>query len=102
MHKTTLRKVGGSVMLSVPPALLAEIGLAAGATVGLRVSGGKLVVEKRRPRYTLEALVREHEAMLADRAARRAQGGEAAAAAAREEEDERVWLDEPPVGREEI
>ena len=102
MHKTTLRKVGGSVMLSVPPALLSELGLAAGATVGLRVSDGRLLVEKRRPRYTLEQLAMEHKALLEERAARLAAGGEPAEAAAGEIDAERAWLDDLPAGREEI
>ena len=35
MHTTNLRKVGGSVMLAVPPAILDQLHLKAGATVGL-------------------------------------------------------------------
>jgi antitoxin ChpS len=34
MHTTILRKVGGSVMLAVPPAILEILRLKAGATVG--------------------------------------------------------------------
>ncbi|WP_443080755.1 AbrB/MazE/SpoVT family DNA-binding domain-containing protein [Thiocapsa imhoffii] len=34
MHQTTLRKVGGSVMLAIPPAILDLLHLRAGATVG--------------------------------------------------------------------
>ncbi|MBV9567389.1 MAG: antitoxin, partial [Hyphomicrobiales bacterium] len=34
MHTTNLRKVGGSVMLAVPPALLDVLHLAPGAKVG--------------------------------------------------------------------
>ena len=37
MHTTSLRKVGGSVMLAVPPAFLDQLHLQAGATVGLQV-----------------------------------------------------------------
>ncbi|CAN5785620.1 MazE family transcriptional regulator [soil metagenome] len=98
MHKTTLRKVGGSVMLAVPPALLAELGLTPGAKVDVSVAQGRLVVEKRRPRYALDDLLREHEALCA-RAARRAEAGDAALRGA---EDERAWLDAPAAGREEI
>jgi antitoxin ChpS len=58
MHTTKLRKVGGSVMLAVPPALLEVLGLRPGANVGLAVRGGSLVVEpQRRVRYTLEELL---------------------------------------------
>jgi antitoxin ChpS len=58
MHTTNLRKVGGSVMLAVPPALLDVLRLRAGAKVGVTVQSGRLVVEPRpRPRYTLDELL---------------------------------------------
>jgi antitoxin ChpS len=43
MHTTNLRKVGGSVMLVVPPAFLEQLRLQAGATVGLTVDNSRLV-----------------------------------------------------------
>lgn len=58
MHITNLRKVGGSVMLAVPPALLDLLQLQPGAKVGIAVKSGRLVVEpQRRPRYTLDQLL---------------------------------------------
>jgi len=58
MHTTNLRKVGGSVMLAVPPAILDLLHLSAGATVGLAVDGDRLVIEPQtRPRYTLAELL---------------------------------------------
>jgi len=58
MHTTNLRKVGGSVMLAVPPAFLDQLNLQAGTTVGVKVDGGRLIVEPRsRPSYTLEELL---------------------------------------------
>jgi antitoxin ChpS len=58
MHTTNLRKVGGSVMLAVPPALLDILRLNPGAKVGVTVENGRLVVEpRRRPRYTLDELL---------------------------------------------
>ncbi len=58
MHKTNLRKVGGSVMLIVPPPILDILELKPGETVGVTVEGGRLVVEPRPgPKYTLEALL---------------------------------------------
>ena len=58
MHTTTLRKVGGSVMLAVPPAILDLLHLEAGATVGLAVDGGCLVVQPQtKPKYTLDDLL---------------------------------------------
>ncbi len=58
MHTTNLRKVGGSVMLAVPPALLDVLNLTVGATVGLAVDNGRLVVEPQaKPRYTMAELL---------------------------------------------
>jgi antitoxin ChpS len=83
MHTTNLRKVGGSVMLAVPPAILDLLQLQAGATVGIAVEDGRLIVEPRaRPRYTLDELL-----------------GQCDPAAEPDPED-RAWLDAPPVGRE--
>jgi antitoxin ChpS len=63
MHMTNLRKVGGSVMLAVPPALLELLQLSAGAKVGLAVDNGRLVVEPQaRPRYTLAELLAQCDA----------------------------------------
>jgi antitoxin ChpS len=83
MHTTTLRKVGGSVMLAVPPALLDVLQLSVGAKVGLALDNGRLVVEpKVRRRYTLDELL--------------AQCDPAADAAP----EDREWLDAKPVGNE--
>jgi antitoxin ChpS len=58
VHTTTLRKVGGSVMLAVPPVLLNLLDLRAGAKVGIAVERGRLVVEaQKRRRYTLDELL---------------------------------------------
>jgi antitoxin ChpS len=58
VHTTNLRKVGGSIMLAVPPAFLDQLHLQAGALVGLAVDHGRLVVDpKPRPRYTLAELL---------------------------------------------
>lgn len=83
MHTTNLRKVGGSVMLAVPPALLELLQLGVGARVDLGLEDGRLVVTPRtRPRYSLEELL--------------AQCDETAPAAP----EERAWIDAPPVGHE--
>lgn len=53
-----LRKVGGSVMLAIPPAMLDDLGLGADTPVNLDVRGGQLVVEpKKRRRYSLDELL---------------------------------------------
>jgi antitoxin ChpS len=60
MHTTNLRKVGGSVMLAVPPALLDILDLEPGAKVGISVQTGRLVVEPQpRRRYSLNELLNE-------------------------------------------
>ncbi len=83
MHTTSLRKVGGSVMLAVPPAILDLLNLQAGATVGLAVDNGRLVVEPSpRPRYTLEELLAQCDPD------------------AEISPEDRTWLDEKPVGNE--
>ena len=88
MRTTNLRKVGGSVMLAVPPALLELLQLQAGATVGIAVERGRIIVEPRqRRRYTLKELLAK-----CDPKAPRARG------TARKEDQE--WLDSKPVGGE--
>ena len=58
MHTTNLRRVGGSIMLAVPPALLDLLGLRPGVEVGIAVESGQLVVKPHpRPRYTLDELL---------------------------------------------
>ena len=83
MRTTNLRKVGGSVMLAIPPALLDSLHLQPGAKVGLAVEGGRLVVEPRpRPRYTLDELLAQCNPK------------------ARRSKEEREWLSSKPVGVE--
>lgn len=57
MHMTALRKVGGSVMLAVPPAVLDMLHIGAGAQVGVSVERGRLVVDPSPTAYTLEELL---------------------------------------------
>jgi antitoxin ChpS len=57
MYTTSLRKVGGSVMLAVPPAILELLNLKAGAAVGVEVDDGRLVILPQGKRYTLEELL---------------------------------------------
>lgn len=85
MHTTNLRKVGGSIMLAVPPSLLDVLCLTVGAKVGLTVADGRLVVEpKARSRYSLDKLLAEAEA-----------SGMYPLPAS-----EREWIDTPAVGKE--
>ncbi|MFG1348112.1 antitoxin [Xanthobacter autotrophicus] len=67
MAYANLRKVGGSVMLAIPPTILDQLSLAQGAGVELSVEGETLVVRLRRPRYTLDQLLAEEEGELSAR-----------------------------------
>ena len=45
-------------MLAVPPAILDLLHLQAGATVGMAIDGGRLVIEAQtRPRYSMDELL---------------------------------------------
>ena len=83
MHTTSLRKVGGSVMLAVPPAVLDLLNLEAGTVVGMSVDGDRLIIEpKRKPRYTLQELLDQCDFSQPVSA------------------EEQEWLDVTPVGEE--
>jgi antitoxin ChpS len=83
MPTTTLRKVGGSVMLTVPKSILDTLNLKAGAKVSVGIQDGRLFVEpKARPRYTLEELLAASDYSKPQAA------------------EDREWIDAPPVGRE--
>lgn len=59
MHIARLRQVGGSVMLTIPPAFLDQLALTARNSVGVKIENGRLVVEptKDRPRYSAAELI---------------------------------------------
>ena len=83
MYTTNLRKVGGSVMLAVPPAILDLLHLEAGTTVGLAVDGERLVVDPRpKPRYTLRELLAASDYTQP------------------QPTDQREWVDAPSAGKE--
>ncbi|HTC31772.1 MAG TPA: hypothetical protein VK724_00295 [Bryobacteraceae bacterium] len=83
MHTTNLRKVGGSVMLAVPPALLDILHLQPGTKVGIAIESGRLVVQpQKRPRYTLDQLLAQCKPNT------------------RRTKRDQEWLDSKPVGRE--
>ena len=83
MYTTNLRKVGGSVMLAVPPAILELLRLRPGAKVSLAVDRGRLMVEpKSKPRYSLDELLAQCDPSIEPTA------------------EDREWLDAKPVGKE--
>ncbi len=83
MHTANLRKVGGSVMVAVPRAILDQLELKVGATVSLAVDGERLIVEPhKKPRYTMDELLA------------------ASDYSQPMPQEVREWIDAPPVGRE--
>jgi antitoxin ChpS len=83
MLTSTLRNVGGSVMMAIPKSVLEGLGLAANTKVALSVDHGRLIVEARpKPKYTLAELL--------------AQCDPAAPAS----EEEQAWESMKPTGRE--
>ena len=83
MHSTRLRKIGGSVMLAVPPTLLDVLELRVGAKVDIGIEDDHLIlVPRRRPSYTLDELL--------------AQCDEADS----QEDEDRGWRAASPVGNE--
>lgn len=91
MHTTRLRKVGGSIMLAIPPVILDMLELHERDEVGLSVDDGRIIVIRTpsvRPRYTLAELL--------------AQCDPDAPLPQDVDPEVREWLDSPPVGREEL
>jgi antitoxin ChpS len=85
MLRTNLRKVGGSVMMTVDPALLDLFSLQVGATVDVDVADGCFVVYPRaqaQPRYTMAQLLAASDYSQAP------------------SDEERAWVDAPAVGDE--
>lgn len=83
MLTTTLRKVGGSIMLAIPPAILESLDMRSGTVVSLDLKDGVLFVKPaQRPRYKLEELLAQCDPN------------------APLTEEDKTWLNNPPVGRE--
>jgi antitoxin ChpS len=83
MHTTNLRKVGGSIMVAVPPAFLDQLRLQAGAKVGLTLDHGCILVSPNPPpRYTLDELLSKCDS------------------STKIPEEDREWLDARPLGSE--
>ena len=83
MAVSTLRNVGGSVMMAIPKPLLDTLGLGANSKLDVTIENGRLVaVPKARPKYTLEELIAQCDPD------------------APWSEEEREWMDAPSVGKE--
>lgn len=86
MTTVRMRKVGGSVMVAIPPAILASAGLAPESEVDVSVdpATGTVSLRATRRRYSLDALLAQYDPDVP------------------ETEENRTWLDDGPVGREAI
>lgn len=88
MHTATLRKIGGSVGLSLPAPLVKLLSFRVGEQVEVLERDGEIVVKpyvpQARKRYTLDELLAQCDF------------------SKRLSKQEREWLDAPRVGREEI
>lgn len=83
MNTAKLRKVGGSIMLALPPALLNTMKVGAGANVDIEVEEGCLVIKPHtRPSYSLQELLDQCD--------------ETAGASP----EDQAWVDSKPVGKE--
>ena len=63
MYTSNLRRVGGSVMLAVPPAILEMLQMESGTAVSMAVESGRLVIEPNvRKKYSLQELLAQCDA----------------------------------------
>lgn len=84
MTTTSLRKVGGSVMMSVPRAFLDQMELSVGSTVDIGLKQGRMVVKPSKPKYSVEELLAQCD--LSQEISH----------------EEREWMDSPATGHEVI
>ena len=82
MPVTRLRRVGGSIMLPVPPTFLDQTRLQAGSEVEITLVGDVIEIKAARPHYSLAELLANSDY-------------------ARDVRDDE-WLDSPPRGLEEL
>lgn len=81
--QTSLRKVGGSVMIALPPVFLKELKIASGSMVDIALLEGQLVVKPiTKPKYQLVDLLAKCDAK------------------AKMPKEDKQWLDLAPVGNE--
>jgi antitoxin ChpS len=84
MTKATLRPVGGSTVVAIPPAMLQQLGLGARSTVQLSIENGTLVIAPTVHRPNLDDLLAQCDPTAPLNA------------------DERAWLRSAPLGNEAI
>jgi len=84
MYSTNLRKVGGSVMLTIPPNFLDLLHLHSGEPVSMMVKNNTLIIAPEKTRYKLADLITQCDLSQPLNS------------------DEQQWLDDSPLGLEEI
>jgi antitoxin ChpS len=83
MTTTYLRKVGGSLMMSLPRPLLQQLHIGEGTQVGVYIEGDHLVVKpQQKPRYTLDELLSQCDT------------------SAKKSREDNEWLNNSAVGKE--
>ena len=81
--QTNLRKVGGSVMMALPPVFLEELKIGSGSLVDVVLSEGQLVIKPiTKPKYSLADLLAQCDPN------------------AKISEEDREWLNGGPAGNE--
>lgn len=58
MSRYSLRKAGGSVMVTIPPSFLKQTGLTVGSTVDVSANGNRLVITAAKVRVTLTDILK--------------------------------------------
>jgi antitoxin ChpS len=85
MTTTTLRNLGGSVVMTLPKKILNVMNLQAGSQVSLEAQDGKLIIEPAiKPSYSLAELMAQCDLTQPL------------------SQEEKSWLDDDPIGLEEI
>ena len=83
--QTNLRKVGGSVMMALPPVFLEELKIGSGSSVDVVLSEGQLVIKPiTKPKYSLADLLAQCDPN------------------AKISEEDREWLNGGPAGNESL
>ena len=90
---STLKKLGGSVVATIPPHLLRELDLSAGTVVSVERSGDQLVIRRAAPKKSARRI---------GLAARLARCDFSQPLSPEQQREDEAWDRMPPVGREEI
>jgi antitoxin ChpS len=85
MRSATLRTVGGSTVVAIPPAMLDQLGLTTNDRVTLAVEGGRIVINRQaRQKYALADLLAQCDFD------------------AQPSNDETEWMTNKPIGLEDV